>query len=397
MILHKLTALLTALLLLGGCGAQENEQTSDPAPETPTQQEQQAEAPQTEPQPEPEKEQQPEAEPEPENIILRLTAVGDNLLHNTISFDSRLDGGYDFMPVYQGIAHKIEGSDLAIVNQEVPLDGTVGSYPTLSAPVEAADALKAVGFHVATLANNHMADKGAAGLQATIEALEARGIHTVGAHAADMPGYIMVEKQGIRIGILSYTYGTNSGLGDKNWTIDRMDTDKIRADVEVVRPQCDFLIAAMHWGEEYQKAPSKGQQAMAQTLADLGIDLIIGSHPHVMQPAAWLTGSTGNETLCVYSLGNFISDQREQDRMIGALLTCELIFAPDGSFLGYQTAELDGVITHCTWGSKNFALYMLEDYTEALAAEHGLHKHQKPISLAFFQERMMGMKESIKR
>ena len=389
MILHKLTALLTALLLLGGCGAQENEQTSDPAPETPTQQEQQAEAPQTEPQPEPEKEQQPEAEPEPENIILRLTAVGDNLLHNTISFDSRLDGGYDFMPVYQGIAHKIEGSDLAIVNQEVPLDGTVGSYPTLSAPVEAADALKAVGFHVATLANNHMADKGAAGLQATIEALEARGIHTVGAHAADMPGYIMVEKQGIRIGILSYTYGTNSGLGDKNWTIDRIDTDRIRADVEIVRPQCDFLIAAMHWGEEYQKTPSKGQQAMAQTLADLGIDLIIGSHPHVMQPAAWLTGSTGNETLCVYSLGNFISDQREQDRMIGALLTCELIFAPDGSFLGYQTAELDGVITHCTWGSKNFALYMLEDYTEALAAEHGLHKHQKPISLAFFQERMM--------
>jgi len=397
MILHKLTALLTALLLLGGCGAQENEQTSDPAPETPPQQEQQAEAPQTEPQPEPEKEQQPEAEPEPENIILRLTAVGDNLLHNTISFDSRVDGGYDFTPVYQGIAQKVAGSDLAIVNQEVPLDGTVGSYPTLSAPVEAADALKAVGFHVATLANNHMADKGAAGLQATIEALEARGIHTVGAHAADMPGYIMVEKQGIRIGILSYTYGTNSGLGDKNWTIDRIDTDRIRADVEIVRPQCDFLIAAMHWGEEYQKTPSKGQQAMAQTLADLGIDLIIGSHPHVMQPAAWLTGSTGNETLCVYSLGNFISDQREQDRMIGALLTCELIFAPDGSFLGYQTAELDGVITHCTWGSKNFALYMLEDYTEALAAEHGLHKHQKPISLAFFQERMMGMKESIKR
>ena len=136
---------------------------------------------------------------------------------------------------------------------------------------------------------------------------------------------------------------------------------------------------------------------MAQMLADLDVDLILGSHPHVMQPAQWLTQPDGGETLCIYSLGNFVSDQREQDRMIGALLTCDLTFTPAGEFAGFARAELDGVITHCTWGSKNFALYMLEDYTEELAAEHGLHKHQKPVSLAFFEERMAGMKESIQK
>ena len=392
----KLTALLLAFTLMGGCAGEDRKPETDPAPEAPPVQQEQtapeAEAPETEA-------DAPQAEPtpEPRDITLRLTAVGDNLVHNTLSFDSRVEGGYDFMPIYGPIAHKIEGSDIAIVNQEVPLDGTVGSYPTLSAPAEVADALKAVGFNVATLANNHMADKGAAGLKATIENLEARGIHTAGAHAADLPGTLMLEKQGIRIGILSYTYGTNSGLGDAGWVIDRISTEQITRDAEILRPQCDFLIAAMHWGEEYRRTPSAGQKAFAQKLADLGVDLILGSHPHVMQPAQWLTGKGGNETLCIYSLGNFTCDQRDQDRMIGALLTCDLTFAPDGTFLGYETAALDGVVTHCTWGSKNFALYMLEDYTEELAAQHGLHKHQKPISLAFFQERMAGMKESITR
>ena len=116
-----------------------------------------------------------------------------------------------------------------------------------------------------------------------------------------------------------------------------------------------------------------------------------------MQPAEWLIQPDGGDTLCIYSLGNFTCDQRDQDRMIGALLTCGLTFSPDGTFLGYESAELDGVVTHCTWGSKNFALYMLEDYTEELAAQHGLHKHQKPISLALFTKRMEGMKESIQR
>lgn len=395
--LYKLTGLLLSLFLLGGCAAEG--ETAEQKEEQPVQEHEITEVqPETEQPTETEIEEMPEEEPAAESITLRLTAVGDNLVHNTLSFDSRLpDGGYDFMPIYSGVAHKIEGSDLAIVNQEVPLDGTVGSYPTLSAPVEVAKALQEIGFDVATLANNHMADKGAAGLQATIENLEAYGIHTAGAHAADLPGSLILERQGIRIGILSYTYGTNSGLGDKNWTIDRIGSDRIRADVELLQTQCDFMIAAMHWGNEYQQTPSDGQKEFARLLADLDVDLILGSHPHVMQPAEWLVQPDGGETLCIYSLGNFTCDQREQDRLIGALLDCTITFAPDGTFIGYESADLEGVITHCTWGSKNFALYMLEDYTEALAAEHGLHKHQKPISLDFFQKRMDGMKESIKR
>lgn len=391
--LHKVLPLLLTVLLLVGCGQETTEIPSEEAvPEAETS------APvEPVPDPEPVPEPEPESEPAPENIVLKLTAVGDNLVHNTLSFDSRMDdGSYDFRPIYRGVAHKIEGSDIAIVNQEVPLDGTAGSYPTLSAPFEVADALREIGFNAATLANNHMADKGADGIRLTLEALESRGFATAGAHAADAPNYAILEKQGIRIGLLSYTYGTNGGI-PAGWTIDRIGTDRITADVQALRPQCDFLAVAMHWGEEYQTTPSEGQQEFAHLLADLDVDLILGSHPHVMQPAEWLTQPDGGETLCIYSLGNFTCDQRDQDRMIGALLTCGLTFSPDGTFLGYESAELDGVVTHCTWGSKNFALYMLEDYTEELAAQHGLHKHQKPISLAFFTKRMEGMKESIQR
>ena len=390
--IYKFLPLLLAVLLLVGCG-QTKEETIE---EIETEVEAEILAP-TEEISEPESAPEEETESEAENIVLKLTAVGDNLVHNTLSFDSRQsDGSYDFRPIYSDVAHKIEGSDIAIVNQEVPLDGTAGSYPTLSAPFEVADALKELGFNAATLANNHMADKGADGLRLTLEALQARGFATAGAHAADAPNYAIMEAQGIRIGLLSYTYGTNGGT-PSGWTIDRIGTERITKDVQALRTQCDFLAVAMHWGEEYQTTPSEGQQEFARLLADLDVDLILGSHPHVMQPAQWLTQPDGGDTLCIYSLGNFTCDQRDQDRLIGALLTCQLTFAPDGTFLGYESADLDGIITHCTWGSKNFALYMLEDYTEELAAQHGLHKHDKPISLAFFQDRMAGMKESIQR
>ncbi|MBR4874949.1 MAG: CapA family protein, partial [Clostridia bacterium] len=321
--IYKFLPLLLAVLLLVGC-VQTKEETIE---EIEAEVEAEILAP-TEEVSEPESAPEEEPESEAENIVLKLTAVGDNLVHNTLSFDSRQsDGSYDFRPIYSGVAHKIEGSDIAIVNQEVPLDGTAGSYPTLSAPFEVADALKELGFNAATLANNHMADKGADGLRLTLEALQARGFATAGAHAADAPNYAIMEARGIRIGLLSYTYGTNGGT-PSGWAIDRIGTDRITSDVQALRPQCDFLVVAMHWGEEYQTTPSEGQQEFAHLLADLDVDLILGSHPHVMQPAQWLTQPDGGDTLCIYSLGNFTCDQRDQDRLIGALLTCRLTFAP---------------------------------------------------------------------
>ena len=162
---------------------------------------------------------QPYDEVSQENIFLTLTAVGDNLIHNTLSFDSRIETGYDFSHIYSRIQPLISQSDIAIVNQEVPLDGTVGSYPTLSAPTEVAYALAWCGFDVASLANNHMSDKGASGVVSTINALQNAGLTVVGASDGSCESWTVIEREGVKTGFLSYTYGLNSGLGSSEVSV----------------------------------------------------------------------------------------------------------------------------------------------------------------------------------
>ena len=340
---------------------------------------------------------QPYDEVSQENIFLTLTAVGDNLIHNTLSFDSRIETGYDFSHIYSRIQPLISQSDIAIVNQEVPLDGTVGSYPTLSAPTEVAYALAWCGFDVASLANNHMSDKGASGVVSTINALQNAGLTVVGASDGSCESWTVIEREGVKTGFLSYTYGLNSGLGSSEVSVNTIDMDSIKIDIEKIRPMCDFLAVAMHWGTEYSQTPSDSQREYASFLAQWGADLIIGHHPHVLQPAEWIDNGRGGETLCIYSLGNFVSGQREQDRMLGGILTLKLEFAPDHSFIGFSDADIEGAVTHFTYGDKQFEIYPLSEYTEELAAVHGLHKYGLPFSCGYLTERMEGIKESLLR
>lgn len=383
--IKKLLALMTAALLLTSCGNKEEGEpvSGDDIPLDGQQQE-----------------KEKEEIKEPENITVTFTAVGDNLLHNTLSIDSRTESGYDFYHIYERVAEEIKGSDIAFVNQEVPLDGTEGAYPTLSAPYEAADGLIKAGFNVASLANNHMGDKGVKGFLSTVETMRNAGFEgIVGGfdtkEMAETP--VIIEKNGIKIGFLAYTYGLNSGLGENNWMVNRISTDKITADVNAIRPLCDFLAVSMHWGVEYEHEPSDSQREFARLLADLDVDLIIGSHPHVLQPAQWLDRPGKEQTLCVYSLGNFASGQREQDRLLGGMLKAELEFSPEGEFIGFKSADIEGIVTHYDYGNVNFKLYMIDDYNEELAASHGLHKYDLPVSYAFFTERMAGIKESVAR
>lgn len=382
--MKKLIALFMALAMLTGCGNKPDdtdviidEQSGDPGIID---------------------ENTPPVEEEPENIKIRFTAVGDNLIHNTLSFDSKTDNGYDFNHIYAGIAGEIEGSDIAFVNQEVPLDGSVGAYPVLGAPTEVADALANIGFNAASLSNNHMADRGAQAIPLTIEALQNAGFDLIaGAGKKGERTYAIKEVNGVKIGLLAYTYGMNSGLGNSVWEIDRIGTENITRDVNAIRPECDFLAVSMHWGNEYQRTPSDGQREFANLLARLDVDLVIGSHPHVMQPAEWISREGKEDTLCIYSLGNFCSGQREQDRLIGSILKLELEFTPEGEFIGFSEAEVEGVITHYEMGNIDFRLYTVDNYSEELATRHGLHKYELPISYTFFKERIAGIKESLLR
>jgi len=334
-ILMKLCCVtLTLSILLCGCAGKPDVPVEPDLPEPPP-----AETPEpqqvqpTEPEPQPE----PLPEPEPEPIAIRITAAGDNLLHNTVSFDCALEnGGYDFSHLYENVAEIFQSSDIAFINQEVMLTGEAGAYPRLAAPLEVADALIGAGFNVINLATNHTLDKGMAGLETCLETVHGQPFDAIlGAFQTEEASsqLCILEKQGIRIGFLSYTYGLNGFQlpADQPWRISLIDEGKMKADLEAIRPLCDYLIVSMHWGNEYQTVEGDYQNKLARLLCDGGADLIIGTHPHVLQPMEWLEREDGHRTLCAYSLGNFISNQHKRATMLGGVLQVDLLFHEDGT------------------------------------------------------------------
>ena len=334
---------------------------------------------------------EPLPEPEPEPITLRLTAVGDNLLHNTLSMDSEQDdGSYCFDPLYEHIADIISGSDIAFINQEVMLTGQVSAYPNLAAPAEVADALIKVGFNVINLATNHSLDKGVKGLEACLENVHARPFEGIlGAFRTEEEAaqLCILEKQGVRFGFLSYTYGLNGYRlpAGEEYKIALIDEDKMQQDLAAIRPQCDYLVVSMHWGNEYQHTQNQYQEQLAQLLCDGGADLIIGTHPHVLQPVEWIESDTGHRTLCAYSLGNFISGQHKRPTMLGGILDLRLKFDPDGTLLETVSAGVIPTVTY--YGSKGgYTVYPLEQFTEEQAAAHGVKKYEKPLTLEYLNE-----------
>lgn len=334
---------------------------------------------------------EPLPEPEPEPITLRLTAVGDNLLHNTLSMDSEQDdGSYCFDPLYEHIADIISGSDIAFINQEVMLTGQVSAYPNLAAPAEVADALIKVGFNVINLATNHSLDKGVKGLEACLENVHARPFEGIlGAFRTEEEAaqLCILEKQGVRFGFLSYTYGLNGYRlpAGEEYKIALIDEDKMQQDLAAIRPQCDYLVVSMHWGNEYQHTQNQYQEQLAQLLCDGGADLIIGTHPHVLQPVEWIESDTGHRTLCAYSLGNFISGQHKRPTMLGGILDLRLKFDPDGTLLETVSAGVIPTVTY--YGSKGgYTVYPLEQFTEEQAAAHGVKKYEKPLTLDYLND-----------
>ena len=206
--LALLCVLLALCLCLAACAAPEaHPEVADP--DGTAQGEETPDTPPADLEPDPIPEPEPVPEPEPEPVTIRLTAAGDDLLHNTLSMDSELPGGgYDFYHLYEHIAKIIEGSDLAFINQEVMLTGEVSAYPNLAAPAEVADALVKTGFNVVNLATNHSLDKGVKGLEACLENVHAREFDAIlGAFRTqeEADAQCIVEKQGIRFGFLSYT------------------------------------------------------------------------------------------------------------------------------------------------------------------------------------------------
>ncbi|MEZ5071872.1 MAG: CapA family protein [Bacteroidales bacterium] len=265
---------------------------------------------------------------------LRLVFTGDIMGHDSqiASALATGDSGYDYLPNYQYLKPYLDGADLAVGNLEVTLAGEpYRGYPAFSSPDALADALQASGFDILITANNHALDRGRDGLERTLQQLDRRDLLHTGTFAdtGQRNTYfpLLMEKNGIRIALLNYAYGTN-GIPDKPPTvINRIDTVQIRTDLEKARTaQPDFILVTMHWGNEYQRTENQEQRDLARFLFEHGADAVIGSHPHVVQPIRG--GEKG--TLVAYSLGNLISNQRDRYRDGGIAFELELLKTAEG-------------------------------------------------------------------
>jgi len=265
---------------------------------------------------------------------LRVVFTGDIMGHDTqiASALATGDPGYDYKPCFEYLRPFLLDADLVIGNLEVTFAGTpYKGYPAFSSPDELAVALKWAGFDILVNANNHALDRGQKGVERTIEVLDREGIVQTGtfpdpgSRATYYP--LIVEKKGIRIALLNYTYGTN-GIRDRPPVIvNRIDTALIRSDLQKARTaQPDFILVTMHWGNEYQLEEDNRQQELAAFLFNNGADAVIGSHPHVVQPIR----GEGMGNLVAYSMGNLISNQRRRNSDGGIVLEMVLSKEPAG-------------------------------------------------------------------
>lgn len=238
--------------------------------------------------------------------------------------------GHDFSEYFAAIAPQIKAADYAVVNLETPLGGKpYAGYPCFCAPDSYADALAAAGFDLMLTANNHMLDRRDRGLKRTCDLLAARGYDHLGTyrnHAQrDSLLPLIRDIRGFKVAFLNYTYGTNGIKVQGDAVVDYIDRDLIRRDIRAARSKgAEIVCAAVHWGVEYQLLPHSSQTSLAKFLVDQGVDLVIGGHPHVIQPMEMRTDTAGRRQLVVYSLGNFISGMKTRDTRGGAMLEVRL-------------------------------------------------------------------------
>lgn len=270
-----------------------------------------------------------------EAVDLSISCVGDIMVHSTqyIAQYVKATDSYSFTDNFQYVKSDIAEADLALCNLETVLaGGRLSGYPSFNAPDSLAGDLKATGFDVAIMANNHILDQGTKGLIRTIDIIRATGLKTSGSQKSGEKSYTLYTVNNINVGIISYTYETTGSNGKRSLNGNTMPADafplinsfsynnmtndlaRIKASISEARlAGAEVIVCYLHWGEEYQREPNKWQKSMAKSVADMGVDVIFASHPHVLQPAEKLVNAqTGKETAVFYSMGNFISNQRTE-------------------------------------------------------------------------------------
>ncbi len=315
-----------------------------------------------------------------EDKRVSFTAAGDNIIYTSTWTDARNHAAksgsgaeYDFKPIYKNIADLIKNADIAYINQETLMTGGANSaYPYFNSPRQLGRDLVELGFDVVSIANNHMLDQRDAGLVSTIDFWNTLDVTLVGGYKseADYNDIRVIEKNGIKIAMLSYTEHTN-GVKKQGDTVvvPYFDEETIKRQTKAARELADIVIVAMHWGDEYVQKPNAIQEKYAALLAECEVDVILGSHSHSLQPIVELERPSGAKTLCIYSLGNFLHAMDRAVNMVGGMLSFDIV-KPEVGATRVENVILTPVVCHFDKTWFNAYMYELKDYTEELAAKH---------------------------
>lgn len=347
-------------------------------------------------------ETEPATEPPFEPVTVDLIMVGDILAHEGV-YNSGFfpDGSINFDHIFANVKDDIQAADIAIVNQEVVLGGTdlgLSGYPCFNSPTELGDALVTAGFNVILHATNHALDKGITGIDNTLNFwkknypdLPILGIHDETFTDYETQDIYVYEKDGLRIAILNYTYGTN-GIPipqSRPLIVNMLDEEKVALDIARAKEISDFVIVCPHWGTEYIYTPDSYQQKWTQFFYEHEVDLVIGTHPHVIEPVEWIEEEGNDHKMLVYySLGNFVSNQDKQPRMLGAMAKVSITMdkIDDEYVVSISDYGVEPLVTHKLFGPGSITTYKLSDYNDTLAAKNRINSDDPGFNMAFLQD-----------
>ncbi len=384
----RLFIIFISISLISGCGS--NTKAYDEPPAEPVI---------TASVPEPEKKEEIITQPpvvtqsaEEIDTSVNIIMVGDILLHTPVEEATKNDetGIYDFDFIFDNSKDKISSADIAIANEEVIIGGEelkVSGYPAFNAPYEIGDALYDAGFDVICHATNHALDKGKKGIINCLDYWRSAhpdmivtGIYENEADAS-YESIPVIEKNGIRIAILNYTYGTNgiSPPADMPYAVSMLDKERVISQLDIAEREADFTIVCPHWGIEYNLGISSDQEKWALLFIEHGADAVIGTHPHVIEPLKII-----DDVPVYYSLGNFVNwtsgtGKGVANRMVGAMADITISRKSDGS-VSIDECLVRNYVCHVESGDENVRVYPLEEYSDELALKNEIIKQDSSFS-----------------
>ena len=331
----------------------------------------------------------------PPNSTVSILTAGDNLIHSSLyeQANKRAGGGkgeYDFTFAYENIVDMIDGYDITMINQETLVNDVFSpaSYPMFNSPTEVGDEILEIGFDTICHANNHVLDKKEGGIVATLDYWDRKDAFVYGAYKdeADLQDIKLKEINGITFSFLGVTEHTNGMPLYDSYKVEVVfanESQRIKDWIEKAELVSDVVVISAHWGDENINTPNANQKNFAKEWVGYGADLIVGTHPHVVQDMEFIEKPDGGDAFVIYSLGNFISAQNRSNNLLGQLVALNVVKNGLTGEISFENIKAMPVVTHYTGSYKNITMYPFAEYTAEMANSHGLKTMGKEFSLEY--------------